>query len=164
MSSQVHLPCMPAGFPGGALVPDLVNQSHQMFASHQGDSLRELASVAVDNPMTTEGLVDPSGGHSLTCSTTHVGAQHWVHVTGKEAFGVAHHMLEQPDAGSAPCLQSLQCNSVTLLCIHTTVAPHVPSSSWGECRATKLHPCSSDIQLLPANCTCQPAEQRVNPS
>ena len=54
---------MPVGFPGGALVPDLVNQSHQMFASHQGDSLRELASVAVDNPMTSEGLVDPSGNH-----------------------------------------------------------------------------------------------------
>ena len=41
------------------------NQSHHMFASHQGDSLRELASVAVDNPMTTEGLVDPSGEHRL---------------------------------------------------------------------------------------------------
>lgn len=59
--SSLHTP---AGFPGGALVPDLVNHSHQMFASHQGDSLRELASVAVDNPMTTEGLVDPSGDHS----------------------------------------------------------------------------------------------------
>lgn len=50
-------------------MPDLVNQSHQMFASHQGDSLRELASVAVDNPMTSEGLVDPSGDSlSSECS------------------------------------------------------------------------------------------------
>lgn len=53
---------MCAGFPGGAFAPDLVNQSHQMFASHQGDSLRELASVAVDHPMTSEGLVDASAG------------------------------------------------------------------------------------------------------
>lgn len=70
----------PTGFPGGALVPDLVNQSHQMFASHQGDSLRELASVAVDNPMTTESLVDPSGDHDSAArgaySTTNVRAQH----------------------------------------------------------------------------------------
>ena len=52
-----------AGFPGGALVPDLVNQSHQLFASHQGDSLNQLASVAVDHhPMTSEGLVDASAG------------------------------------------------------------------------------------------------------
>lgn len=51
------------GFPGGALVPDLVNQSHQLFASHQGDSLNQLASVAVDHhPMTSEGLVDASAG------------------------------------------------------------------------------------------------------
>ncbi|KAL3137600.1 hypothetical protein ABBQ38_004881 [Trebouxia sp. C0009 RCD-2024] len=59
----------PHGFPGSALVPDLVNQSHQMFASHQGDSLRELASVAVDNPMTSEGLVDPSGGGYMDLMT-----------------------------------------------------------------------------------------------
>lgn len=62
---------MPAAFPGGALVPDMVNQSHHMFASHQGDSLRELASVAVDNPMTTEGLVDPSGDSDLCCKAMH---------------------------------------------------------------------------------------------
>ena len=51
-----------AGFPGGALVPDLVNQSQQLFASHQGDSLNQLASVAVDHPMASEGLVDASAG------------------------------------------------------------------------------------------------------
>ncbi len=50
------------GFPGGAFAPDLVNQSQHLFASHQGDSLRELASVAVDHPMTSEGLVDASAG------------------------------------------------------------------------------------------------------
>jgi len=50
------------GFPGGAFAPDLVNQTQHLFASHQGDSLRELASVAVDHPMTSEGLVDASAG------------------------------------------------------------------------------------------------------
>ena len=59
-----------AGFPGGALVPDLVNQSHQLFASHQGDSLNQLASVAVEHPMTSEGLVDASAGKS-TASLKH---------------------------------------------------------------------------------------------
>ncbi len=53
------------GFPGGAFAPDLVNQTQHLFASHQGDSLRELASVAVDHPMTSEGLVDASAGDTL---------------------------------------------------------------------------------------------------
>lgn len=61
-----------AGFPGGALVPDLINQSHHLFASHQGDSLNQLASVAVDHPMTSEGLVDASAGeHSCSCEPIH---------------------------------------------------------------------------------------------
>ncbi len=61
---QLVLPSVLLGFPGGAFAPDLVNQTQHLFASHQGDSLRELASVAVDHPMTSEGLVDASAGDS----------------------------------------------------------------------------------------------------
>ena len=69
--SPTDRPCPAvAAFPGGTMVPDLVNQPHHMFASHQGDSLRELASVAVDNPMTSEGLVDPSGTPPLAIGST----------------------------------------------------------------------------------------------
>ena len=53
------------GFPGGAFAPDLVHQSQHLFGSHQGDSLRELASVAVDHPMTSEGLVDASAAGTV---------------------------------------------------------------------------------------------------
>ena len=57
-----------SGFPGGAFAPDLVHQSQHLFGSHQGDSLRELASVAVDHPMASEGLVDASAaGMSDLC-------------------------------------------------------------------------------------------------
>ena len=61
---QLVLSSVLLGFPGGAFAPDLVNQTQHLFASHQGDSLRELASVAVDHPMTSEGLVDASAGDS----------------------------------------------------------------------------------------------------
>lgn len=59
----------PHGFPGGVFAPDLVNQTQHLFASHQGDSLRELASVAVDHPMTSEGLVDASAGGYMDLMT-----------------------------------------------------------------------------------------------
>lgn len=84
-----------AGFPGGALVPDLVNQSHQLFASHQGDSLNQLASVAVEHPMTSEGLVDASAGKSTASVKSPVyfllvlPSEQALHVLGKSIMAVA---------------------------------------------------------------------------
>ena len=136
---------MSAGFPGGALVPDLVNHSHQMFASHQGDSLRELASVAVDNPMTTEGLVDPSGDHSCDAMQC---IQHWL----GRSIGVCTRVVNcTVMAGNSwswkagpihfsptatECLRhctKLQLDShiiFTALCNHLALAVHVPGSAY----------------------------------
>lgn len=72
-----------AGFPEGAPLPNVLNQLHHLSASHQGGSLAQLASIAIDNPMSSEGLIDASAGELSSCSTSqcYVMVTYYVHNT-----------------------------------------------------------------------------------